>query len=101
MKKGVLVVVESTVAPGTTENLVKSILEEKSGFIAGEEFYLAFSFERVRPSRLFRNIKYLPRVIGGINKISNKKALEIYSKIVKATIHLITRTRFLSFTTPS
>ena len=88
MKKGALVVVESTVAPGTTENLIKPILEEESGWKAGEDFYLAFSFEHVRPGRLLRNITHLPRVIGGINKKSSQKAEDIYSKIVKEKIYL-------------
>jgi UDP-N-acetyl-D-mannosaminuronic acid dehydrogenase len=88
MKPKTLVVIESTVAPGTTENLVKPILEEMSGLKAGEDFYLAFSFERVRPGRLVRNIVHLPRIVGGINEKSSQMALEIYSKIVKEKIYV-------------
>jgi len=88
LQKGALVIIESTVAPGTTENLVKPILEKESGFGAGEEFYLAFSYERVRPGRLLQNIVHLPRIVGGINQISSQKAVEIYSKIVKEKIYV-------------
>jgi UDP-N-acetyl-D-mannosaminuronic acid dehydrogenase len=88
LQKGTLVCVESTVAPGTTENVVKPLLEENSGLKAGEDFYLAFSFERVRPGRLLRNIVHLPRIIGGINEVSSQKALDVYSKIVDEKIHV-------------
>lgn len=88
MNKGTLIVVESTVAPGTTENLVKPILEKESRLIAGKDFYLTFSFERVRPGRLLRNIIHLPRVVGGINEQSCQKALNLYSKVVKEKIHI-------------
>ena len=52
MPKDVLVVIESTVAPGTTEYIVKTILEEESGMKAGKDFLLAFSYERVMVGRL-------------------------------------------------
>lgn len=87
LRKGVLVVVESTVPPGATENIVRAILEEESNLKAGEDFYLAFSFERVRPGRLVKNITELPRVVGGINEVSSKKAVDLYKHIVKAEIH--------------
>jgi len=49
MKKGVCVIIESTVAPGTTDNIVAPILEKGSGMKRGKDFYLVFSFERVMP----------------------------------------------------
>ena len=88
LKREALVIIESTVAPGTTENLVKPILEKTSGLRAGEDFYLAYSFERVRPGRLLRNMIHLPRIVGGINQISSQKAVEIYSRIVKEKIYV-------------
>jgi len=87
MKKGVLVVIESTVAPGTTEHIVKPILETESKMTAGEEFSLAFSYERVMVGRLIYNITKLPRIAGGIDKESTKKAVELYKNIVKAEIY--------------
>jgi len=85
--KDVLVVIESTVAPGTTEFIVKPILEEESNMKAGVDFSLVFSYERVMVGRLIHNIKNYPRIIGGIDENSTKKAMEIYEKIVNAPLH--------------
>ncbi len=52
MKKGVTIIVESTVAPGTTEGIVLPILEKESGLKGGKDFHLAFSYERVMPGKL-------------------------------------------------
>lgn len=87
MKRQTTVIVESTVAPGTTENIVKPILERESGMRAGEGFYLAFGYERVMPGRLIRNIIHLPKIVGGVTEESTKKAVELYSKIVQADIY--------------
>lgn len=87
MQPGTLVVVESTVAPGTTENVVQKIIERESGLQCGEDFDLAFSYERVMPGKLIRNIVHLPRVVGGVNAKSTDRAVEIYSKIVKEKIY--------------
>lgn len=87
MKKGCLVVIESTVAPGTTDNIVKPILEEESGMKAGEGFYLAFSYERVMVGRLIHNIVNYPRIIGGTDRRSTEIAMELYSHIIKAERH--------------
>lgn len=87
IKRGTLVVVESTVAPGTTQNVVQKIIEEQSRLKAGKDFDLAFAYERVMPGKLINNIVNLPRVVGGVTPNSAKRAVEIYSKIVKAKIH--------------
>ncbi len=87
IKKGVLVIVESTVAPGTTQNIVQKIIEEHSGMKGGEDFDLAFAYERVMPGKLIRNIVHLPRIVGGITPESAERAVEMYSKIVKAAVH--------------
>ena len=87
MKKGAMVVVESTVAPGTTQNIVQKIIENKSGMTAGKDFDLAFSYERVMPGKLIKNIVELPRVVGGVNKKSAERATKMYSNIVKGNIH--------------
>jgi UDP-N-acetyl-D-mannosaminuronic acid dehydrogenase len=86
LKRGTLVVVESTVAPGTTENLVKPILEKASGLKAGKDFCLAFCYERVMVGRLIKNIVDLPRVVGGINGESIERAMELYGHVVKAKL---------------
>ncbi len=87
LKPGVLIVIESTVAPGTTQYIAKPILEESSGKVAGKDFYLAFSYERVMVGRLLYNIINLPRIIGGIDETSTKLAKELYEKIVKADLY--------------
>jgi len=86
MRRGTLVVIESTVAPGTTDNLVKPILEKSSGMKAGKDFFLAYCYERVMVGRLIKNIVELPRVVGGINEESTKRALELYKHVVKAKL---------------
>ncbi|HUU79752.1 MAG TPA: nucleotide sugar dehydrogenase [candidate division Zixibacteria bacterium] len=83
MKKGAVVIVESTVAPGTTEYIVKPILEENSGWKAGEDFHLVFAYERVMVGRLINNIVNYPRIIGGITEECTKKGLWLYKHIVK------------------
>jgi UDP-N-acetyl-D-mannosaminuronic acid dehydrogenase len=86
MKRKTLVVIESTVAPGTTENVAQPILERKSGLKAGRDFYLAYSYERVMPGRLLDYIINLPRIVGGVNKKSRDTAVQLYQMIVKAEI---------------
>ncbi len=87
IQKGTLVVVESTVAPGTTQNVVQKIIEEQSGLKGGEDFDLAFAYERVMPGKLINNIVNLPRIVGGITPKSAERAVAIYSKIMKAKLH--------------
>jgi UDP-N-acetyl-D-mannosaminuronic acid dehydrogenase len=91
MKTDALVIVESTVAPGTTEHVVKKTIEIASGMTCGEGFDLAFSYERVMPGKLIQNIVNLPRVVGGITERSAKRAVEMYSKIVKEKIYTTSR----------
>jgi UDP-N-acetyl-D-mannosaminuronic acid dehydrogenase len=90
LKKGALVVVESTVAPGTTQNVVQKIIEKESGFKGGVDFDLVFSYERVMPGKLINNIVNLPRVLGGITPEGTRRAEELYSKIVKEKLYATT-----------
>ena len=87
LKRDALVVIESTVAPGTTEHVVKPILEQESGMKAGKDFSLAFSYERVMVGRLLHNITQYPRIIGGINAESTRRAMALYAKIIKAGLY--------------
>ncbi len=88
MKKGVTVIIESTVAPGTTDNIIQPILEKDSGLKRGEDFYLAFSFERVMPGKLIEFIVNFPRVIGGGCKEANERAKFLYGKVVKKELQV-------------
>jgi len=87
MKKGVLIITESTVAPGTTRNIVLPLLEKHSGMKGGKDFYLAFSYERVMPGKLLEFIVNFPRVVGGIDEKSTEMAVEMYRKIVKKPVN--------------
>ncbi len=78
-----LIVIESTCAPGTTDYIVKPILEHASGKTAGEDFSLVFSYERVMVGRLLYNITSLPRIVGGIDHRSTERAVALYDHIVK------------------
>jgi UDP-N-acetyl-D-mannosaminuronic acid dehydrogenase len=86
LQPGTLVIIESTVAPGTTEHVVKPILEEGSALKAGEDFCLAFSYERVMPGKLLEYITDFPRVVGGIDDESTRRAVELYKTIVRREI---------------
>ena len=86
LRPGVLVVIESTVAPGTTQNIVQPILEKESGLKAGSDFFLAFSYERVMPGKLLEYITNFPRVVGGINEESTRRAVDLYRTIVRKEI---------------
>jgi UDP-N-acetyl-D-mannosaminuronic acid dehydrogenase len=86
LQPGTLVIIESTVAPGTTEHVVKPILEEGSALRAGEDFYLAFSYERVMPGKLLAYITDFPRVVGGIDRESTRRAVALYKTIVREEI---------------
>ncbi|MHB9056495.1 MAG: nucleotide sugar dehydrogenase [Paludibacteraceae bacterium] len=82
LKKGTMVVLESTTYPGTTEELVKPILEEGSGLKCGEDFYLGFSPERVDPGNLIYKTKNTPKVVGAIGD----DALEVIAAMYRAVL---------------
>jgi UDP-N-acetyl-D-mannosaminuronic acid dehydrogenase len=86
---GKMVVIESTVAPGTTEYLVKPILEEESGLKGGlpNGFGLCFSYERVMVGRLIHNIREYPKIVGGIDNKSIESAVEVYKSIVRGGVY--------------
>jgi len=88
LKKGVTVILESTVAPGTTDNIVQPILEKGSGLKRGRDFYLVFSFERVMPGKLLEYITDFPRVIGGGCDEANERAKLLYGEVVKKEIQI-------------
>ncbi|HIE54825.1 MAG TPA: nucleotide sugar dehydrogenase, partial [Chromatiaceae bacterium] len=82
LKKHDLVIVESSVPPGTTMNIVKPILEETSGLRVEEDFYLAYSPERVYIGRAVKDIEEnYPKIIGGIGPLSLDAASRFYEDI--------------------
>lgn len=88
MHKEMLIVLESTTYPGTTEELIKPILE-LSGLKCGEDFYLAFSPERVDPGNLHYKTKNTPKVVGGVTEKCTEIAATLYESILEAPIHRV------------
>jgi UDP-N-acetyl-D-mannosaminuronic acid dehydrogenase len=86
LRKGNLVVLESTSPPRTTLDLVLPILEE-SGLKAGVDFFLAYSPERVLPGQILRELVENARVIGGIDTASAQAGADLYGVFVKGEIH--------------
>ena len=78
LRKGHLVVLESTTYPGTTREEVLPLLES-SGLVCGEDFFLAFSPERVDPGRTDFTTKNVPKVVGGITPACTERAAELYA----------------------
>ncbi|MEA4964000.1 nucleotide sugar dehydrogenase [Lutispora sp.] len=86
LKKGSVVVLESTTYPGTTEELLLPILEEGSGLKCGQDFFLAFSPERVDPGNLIYKTKNTPKVVGGVDKDSTEIAAAMYRNVLKCDV---------------
>ena len=82
---GMLVVLESTTYPGTTDGLVRGILEE-SGLIAGRDFNLAFSPERIDPGNPQYGLKNTPKVVGGYTPACTERAANFYSLFVDTVV---------------
>lgn len=85
LKSGMLVVLESTTYPGTTEEVIKPILEE-SGLKCGTDFFLAFSPERVDPGNKQYNTKNTPKVVGGCTKDCTEVAGTLYRSVLEGEI---------------
>src|SRR5437868_4417943 len=85
LRKGHLVVLESTTYPYTTREVVLPILE-RGGLKVGEDFHLAFSPERVDPGRTDYTTKNVPKVVGGITDACTKRAAELYGAAID-TVH--------------
>ena len=88
LHKGMLVILESTTYPGTTEEVLKPILEE-SGLKCGEDFFLAFSPERVDPGNKQYNTKNTPKVVGGCSADCTEVAAALYRNILEGDIHTV------------
>lgn len=87
MRKGQLIVLESTTYPGTTDEVVLPILE-KSGLKCSRDFYLAFSPEREDPGNQKFSTEQIPKVVGGVDKISTDLAVELYTGAVQKVVRV-------------
>lgn len=86
LKKETMVVLESTTYPGTTEELVKPILEAGTGLKCGEDFYLGFSPERVDPGNLIYKTKNTPKVVGAVGKDAVQVIAAMYRQILDGDV---------------
>lgn len=88
LHRGMIVILESTTYPGTTEEVLKPILEE-SGLKCGEDFFLAFSPERVDPGNKHYNTKNTPKVVGGCTEECTEVAAALYENVLEGEIHRV------------
>jgi UDP-N-acetyl-D-glucosamine dehydrogenase len=87
LRPGQLVILESTTYPGTTDELVRGILEEK-GLSCGRDFFLAFSPEREDPGNANYGTATIPKVVGGVDRISGDLAQNLYDYVISATVRV-------------
>lgn len=86
LRKGQLVILESTTYPGTTEELIIPLLEEKSGLVSGEDFYVAYSPEREDPGNENFNTAGIPKVVGGHGEDAIRLACAMYDTAIVKTV---------------
>lgn len=86
LRRGTLVVLESTSYPGTTDEDLRTVLEKESGLKAGEDFHLAFSPERIDPGNPKSDVEEVPKIVGGYTPACREKAVALYSLAVRTVI---------------
>lgn len=86
LKKGHLVIIESTINPGVCESIILPILEKVSGLKGGRDFYLSHCPERINPGDKKWNVENIPRVVGSLESVGLKKTLTFYKSILKGEI---------------
>ncbi len=85
LQHGQTIILESTTYPGTVEEVMKPILEE-SGLIAGKDFYLAYSPERIDPGNKSHTVCNTPKIVGGMNDATTNKVAALYQTVIKAPV---------------
>ena len=83
-----IIVLESTVYPGLTEEVCAPYLEKKTGLLLNEDFFLGYSPERINPGDKLHNLRNTNKIISGSNKKTTLQILKIYSQIIDAKIHI-------------
>jgi len=86
LARGALVVLESTTYPGTTDDELRLVLEEGSGWKAGVDFHLAFSPEREDPGNDKSKVKSVPKVVGGYTPACLERAVQLYGRAVDTIV---------------
>lgn len=87
LKKGMIVVYESTVYPGVTEDICGPILERESGLVCGKDFFLGYSPERINPGDREHTVERIIKVVAGQDEKTTDALVELYGSVVKAGIH--------------
>ena len=85
LRDGQLVVLESTTYPGTTDDIVRPLLEE-SGLDVGRGFFLAYSPERIDPGNPTYGVQNTPKVVGGYDDASTEKACAMYARFIDTVV---------------
>jgi UDP-N-acetyl-D-glucosamine dehydrogenase len=86
LSRGSLVVLESTTYPGTTEDVLRTVIEKESGLKAGIDFHLAFSPEREDPGNPASNVRSIPKVVGGLTSACRQRAEALYKHAVSKLV---------------
>lgn len=89
IEKNNIIIVESTIPPGTINNIVKPLMD-KAGYIIGKDIFLAYCPERVIPNNIIYELINTPRIIGGFTKECGDRVKEIYKSFVKSEIYITT-----------
>lgn len=87
MKKGAIVVYESTVYPGVTENICGPILEKESGLVLGKDFKIGYSPERINPGDKVHVLKNIVKIVSGMDEETLETIASVYSTIIEAGIY--------------
>jgi len=93
LHQGMLIILESTTYPGTTEELVKPIFEKLSGLKCGQDFFLAFSPERIDPGNPWYKVRNTPKIVGGITQDCTEVAVYLYEHILKSKIYPVSSSK--------
>jgi UDP-N-acetyl-D-glucosamine dehydrogenase len=96
LKKGQLIVLESTTYPGTTEEMIKPVLE-KGNYKLGRDFYAAFSPERIDPGNKHYDVTRIPKLVGGLTPVCGELTKLLYNQIIKE-VHLLSSARAAEMT---
>ena len=97
LKKGALVVYETTLPVGTTRRRLGPMLEKQSGLRAGSDFHLAFSPERLYAGRIFADLRRYPKIVGGIDRASTAAAVAFYKAVLDAEVWAVENTETAEF----
>ncbi len=93
LHQAMLVILESTTYPGTTEEIIKPILEKESGLKCGQDFFLAFSPERIDPGNPWYKVRNTPKIVGGVTQDCAEVAVYLYEHILKSKIYPVSSSK--------